>query len=374
MHSESRNNKYTIYMNEPFIVVHIGAGFHSPQKTAQYKALLKQTCNETMAKLRKGVSAEDAVVHAISNLENSDLTNAGFGSNLNYCGQVECDAAIMSGRDCSFGSVGSVRARNAIVGAKAVMDLDRKGEIGSGRIAPMTLVGSGAESFLREIGIEVIENDDLISFDARNKWKKWRSVVDRKEEVKNGDNELPGKRVKFNDQTSDLVNDTVGAIAFDKDGFLCSGVSSGGIALKIPGRISEACIYGAGCWASKNVACSVSGTGEQIVKTAFARSIEMILDNDNEENSDGIDSLAFVKCLEDFVASPRLAKYADKSVGFISTRVSRTDKGNSYCECFVGHTTESMGVGYMGGKDKEPRAMISRKAPGKVHSVFMTNI
>jgi taspase, threonine aspartase, 1 len=59
------------------------------------------------------------------------------------------------------------------------------------------------------------------------------------------------------------VNDTIGAICLDSNGLLVAGVSSGGIPLKLPGRVGDSAIFGSGCWA-ENVngrffGCSTTG-------------------------------------------------------------------------------------------------------------------
>jgi taspase (threonine aspartase 1) len=62
----------------------------------------------------------------------------------------------------------------------------------------------------------------------------------------------------------------VGAVCYDGAGvYAC--VSSGGIAMKVPGRVGEAAVYGAGCWATRDVGVSVSGTGEHVMKCMLAR-------------------------------------------------------------------------------------------------------
>lgn len=67
-------------------------------------------CEASLTRLRSvtGYSASSAVCCAIASLEDDPILNAGYGSNLNVDGNVECDAALMYGVDESFGSVAAV--------------------------------------------------------------------------------------------------------------------------------------------------------------------------------------------------------------------------------------------------------------------------
>jgi taspase (threonine aspartase 1) len=75
----------------------------------------------------------------------------------------------------------------------------------------------------------------------------------------------------------DIIMDTVGAICIDYAGNLATGVSSGGIAMKVKGRVGMAAVYGCGCWAGAksnlsgiSTACTFTGAGEQIVQSIAA--------------------------------------------------------------------------------------------------------
>lgn len=111
----------------------------------------------------------------------------------------------------------------------------------------------------------------MISATSTQMWKKWKGRL-----------EDSASRLDVMASEADresLLQDTVGAVAWHPSGGMTAGVSSGGILLKHPGRIGQATIFGAGCWAQHHpealdgMACSISGTGEQIIRGNLARTI-----------------------------------------------------------------------------------------------------
>lgn len=90
------------------------------------------------------------------------------------------------------------------------------------------------------------------------------------------------------------VADTVGAVCVDAQGRVSAGVSSGGIALKVDGRVGEAAVYGAGCWAQDGdpetgrpaVAVSVTGVGERVMAALLARTCAAALLEGRSTGSD----------------------------------------------------------------------------------------
>ena len=110
--------------------------------------------------------------------------------------------------------------------------------------------------------------------------------------------------------------DTIGAIAISRDGQSAAAVSSGGVALKTPGRIGQAATYGAGCWAEDGNAATTTGTGEQLIKTNFARVLNDCLVNPLEhENLPMAADRAFIRhfmnsrILKEYDVDSRLAGF-----------------------------------------------------------------
>ncbi|KAI0706840.1 nucleophile aminohydrolase [Cerioporus squamosus] len=236
------------------VAVHGGAGFHSHSSASEVKRALRSACVRTSADCPRGTSALQAVSAAIAVLEDEECLNAGYGSNLTLSGTVECDASIMDGRTGDFGAVGAVSdVQHPIQVAHEVLRYSRKPDP-LARIPPLHL--------------------DLSR--ARQEWTKWRGEL---EAARASSSALYTEHLETTRlvpaQLDGLHNrqDTVGAVVCDAAGDLAAGVSSGGLLLKLPGRVGEAAIYGAGCWATRSVACSVSGAGEYITRMSLARTI-----------------------------------------------------------------------------------------------------
>ncbi|VDN32873.1 unnamed protein product [Dibothriocephalus latus] len=246
------------------VAVHAGAGFHSKANEKSYKELCTNACRAAANILCCPItetSAIDAATAAVRVLEDHILTNAGFGSCLSVDGTVECDAGIMCGKALKFCSVGSVRSiKNPIDVARSML-IEHLGSTASetGRIKPLILCGEGATNWARDFaGIPLVPMNSLISRPAHEKWKKYRKLVNHfEEQLCPNELQLEHERpLRKRPRLTDRM-DTVGAVCIDSSGNVCAAISSGGIPLKICGRIGQACVYGCGSWAEVTPALSI---------------------------------------------------------------------------------------------------------------------
>ncbi|XP_046613466.1 threonine aspartase 1 isoform X1 [Neodiprion virginianus] len=325
------------------IAVHVGAGQHSLTLKEKYEKLCCVACKKAASILKSGGNVLDAVVEATIILENSPLTNAGYGSNLTIEGKVECDASVMDGSTLQFGAVGAVGGiKNPVAAAKLLCN-QQSGNLTHGRIFPSFLVGDGAQLWGKEKGLQTTSVEDLISVKALKIYKHYKRKVLSCENVQ--------KQI-----TKKM--DTVGAICVDTDGNVASACSSGGIILKHPGRVGQAAVWGCGVWARSargspdcSVATSTSGCGEHLISATLARSIaEGIL-------SSNCPTTALHSVMKnDFIESPFLTGLDQKLGGTIAIKYSPQQ--------FVGdllwsHSTKSMIIGYMNTRELKPKSRMS---------------
>ncbi|VDP30747.1 unnamed protein product [Echinostoma caproni] len=337
----------------PCVIVHAGAGYHSKTKETAYKELCGDACRVAVSVLSdRSKGAVCAVSAAVAHLEDSILTNAGFGSNLTFDGSVECDAGIMCGSSLKFAGVGAIsRIRNPIFAAELLLQEQLHGTYTTlGRVQPCILFGSGARRWVLARDPSRFSEVDLASDKARADWikyKQWFSAAEAKKLVENETVQckLPLKQRRLAEGQSRL--DTVGAVCVDKLGNVAAAVSSGGVALKHEGRIGQACMYGCGCWADQDLSGSAvgvvtSGTGEQLIRTQLAqRTAEAVLSS----SDDSLPDILRTVITNNFLNSRLLAQDEHRYAGVAGVYSSSSGSFRNI-EIFFGHTTRSMSVGY----------------------------
>ncbi|XP_046670000.1 threonine aspartase 1 isoform X2 [Homalodisca vitripennis] len=367
-----------------FVCVHIGAGQHSETLEEKYKQLCQQASKQGVDILTRGGSAVDAVVAATVLLEDSPLTNAGFGSNLSMDGKVECDASLMDGGHLTFGACGAVAGvKNPVLLARHICDQQRV-PLSLGRVPPCLLAGEGAHRYAIEHNIATVDPDSLISDKTIRTFKHFMKRFNRYQEHEN-------KRMKYNtgftsEKQMDTVGavcvytkeniavacssggvlmneqlqkqmDTVGAVCVDTKGNIAVACSSGGILLKRSGRIGQAAMQGAGCWADSTVGVVSTGCGEHLMATCLAREAAR-----NIHASDCPTSALHTTFVDGFLESPLLRNVEEKLAGLLVIHV----KGGRG-EMLYAHTTDSMCIGYMATNNKKPRSRMSRLPAGAKH-------
>ncbi|XP_067941640.1 threonine aspartase 1-like isoform X2 [Watersipora subatra] len=346
-----------------------GAGYHSLSKEGLYGELCDKACRRGKSVLEDGGSAQSAVVEVMKVLEDSSLTNAGFGSSLSIDGEVECDASLMTS-DGYYGSVAALRSvQHPIAVASKLLEkqLDPPAD---GRIPPSCLAGEGAELFAREHNIPLVDPSALISEAAQSSYEKYLSIIEKYNPRKrraesSGNSDAPSSKSTCLDTgETDKVLDTVGAICVDSSGFIACALSSGGIALKHQGRVGQAAMVGSGCWVNEHAAVATTGCGEQLMRTMLAKTLADRLQTATGDSDEELNLVKVERTFkQDFIESRTLQNDRDKFGGAI---IVLLDTPNTQVELLWAHTTKSMCVSYMSTTSDQPTVLISRLPPKKV--------
>jgi L-asparaginase / beta-aspartyl-peptidase len=246
------------------IAVHGGAGTierskMTPEKERAYRSGLEQALRAGYEILKRGGSSLDATEAAVRVLEDDPHFNAGRGSVFTSAGTNEMDASIMDGRTLKAGAVGSVQhVRNPVSLARLVME----------KSPHVMLDCAGAETFAQANGIELV---DQKYFFTQERWDALQKIKAAEKNRASG----AGKSFLITDQDR---HGTVGAVALDKDGNLAAATSTGGTTNKMPGRIGDTPVIGAGTYAN-NQTCAVSctGDGEYFIRAATAHEVSALM-------------------------------------------------------------------------------------------------
>jgi beta-aspartyl-peptidase (threonine type) len=254
------------------IALHTGAGgvnrdLKAEERVALEKSLLAAL---TVGKdvLVQGGSALDAVEKVVVALEDDPQFNAGKGAVFTRAGTHELDASIMDGATLKCGAVGGVKfQKNPVKVARLVME----------RTPHVLLVGAEADAFGATSGCEQVTQD---YFYTEKRFRQLQEAL-KKEGVTPPEKPAYLLKVSSTSTTRGRLADargTVGCVALDSRGNLAAATSTGGLTGKMPGRLGDTPIIGAGTYAN-NKSCAVSGTGkgEEFIRHSIAARVSLLM-------------------------------------------------------------------------------------------------
>lgn len=237
------------------LIAHGGAGRWRPGTDDDAVEGLRAAVRAGRDILAAGGSSLDAVCATVVALEDNPIYNAGTGAVLNFDGFCELDAAVMESSASRMGAVAALqRVKNPVLVARRVME----------ETDHVMLAGEGAQRFARVMGFP---DYDPVTPARRADWQDKRGRV---EEVL-GPEALRMRR--FLKDHPEYAGGTVGAAAVDAHGVLAAATSTGGVTLKLVGRVGDSPLAGAGNYACAHVAASATGTGEFVMRSLAARAI-----------------------------------------------------------------------------------------------------
>jgi beta-aspartyl-peptidase (threonine type) len=292
------------------IVVHGGAGRWEQEVEPALLAGVRHAAETGALILADGGTALDAAVAAVVAMEDDPVFNAGTGAALNIDGEAEMDAGVMVGHGLRTGNVGALkRVRNPVLVARKVME----------ETDHVLLVGEGAQRFARAFGFP--DYDPVTAqrlADYREKFGMLRAGAGR------------GRLLRLQRLVAgrpDLSKGTVGAVVLDQVGGLAAATSTGGVTLKLAGRVGDTPIPGAGNYATPHAAVSATGWGELMLRCLAAKSVcDLVAGGHGAQ--EGVDEVI-----------ARMAAELGREVGFIAVD-ARGGVG-------LGHATASMPHAYL---------------------------
>ena len=238
------------------LIAHGGAGSWRPGSEQDAIDGMKAAVEAGRAVLLRGGSALDAACATVVTLEDNPIFNAGTGGVLNFDGFVELDASVMESEGKRFGAVSALqRVKNPILVARKVME----------ETDHALLAGEGALRFARAMGFG---DHDPVTPARKADWQS------KREQLAGAAAEGKGLRMRrFLQQHPEYAGGTVGAAAVDAKGVLAAATSTGGVTMKLVGRVGDSPIPGAGNYATELMAASATGTGEFVLRSLSTRQI-----------------------------------------------------------------------------------------------------
>ncbi len=215
---------------------------------------------KSMELLRNGSDPLDAIVAGINIVEDDPNDNSvGYGGLPNEDGVVELDSSCLHGPSHKAGAVAGLQ--NIKNPSSVALQVLRKTD-------HALLIGQGALQFAREMGFK---EQDLLTDASRQAWQKWKANLNPGDKWLDDDQQIPKNNINQKQSRAKqlgipFTTGTIHCSAVDSNGDLSACTSTSGLSWKIPGRVGDSPIVGAGMFCDNNVgSAGATGRGEALI-------------------------------------------------------------------------------------------------------------
>lgn len=210
---------------------------------------------KAMELLGRGADTLDAAIEGVNivELDPNDMS-VGYGGLPNERGEVELDASVMHGPTMRGGAVAALKnIKTPSSVAKKVMQ----------RSDHVLLVGAGALEFAKAVGFP---EENLLTERSREAWLRWKTRLSKE------DDWLEDEEIR--DDFGKRPTGTITCLCLDSKGDMSGTTSTSGLAFKLPGRVGDSPIIGAGLYVDNEVgACGSTGRGEAVLLSCGSRTV-----------------------------------------------------------------------------------------------------
>lgn len=259
-------------MELPMIIVHGGAGAWKDERMPIGLEAVEKAAKVGFLILDHGGSSVDAAEACTIFMESCGNLNAGVGSRPNSDGVQELDAMIVDGSTLNFGSVA------AVTGVQNPVSLARY----------------------------VMERTDYAFFAGENAKRVYEDMITEGYRV-----ESPAGAIRIPSESDGA--DTVGCVCVDSEGRIAATSSTGGIMNKMPGRVGDSPVMGAGAFANDIGGATATGWGEHIMRVVLSRMIVLYIEQGEDPRTA---SEKGIRLFEDKTGSEAGVVAADKHGNF----------------------------------------------------------
>ncbi len=258
----------------------------------QFKNGGDRTCVETaFERILKGDDVLDALVAGVNVVElDPEDTSVGYGGLPNADGVVQLDASVMHGPTRRAGAVACIEGvRTPSLVAKRVME----------ETDHHLIVGRDAQRFARSMGFKI--EDDLNTERSRKAWLEWKRRTDPVHYLEPIKKQAALRQVELDMMAEGWVDPhhfygTINCNGVNARGDVCGVTTTSGLAWKIPGRVGDSPILGAGLYADGDVgAAGSTGRGEANLYSLASFLIVEGMRRGQHPKDAGIDALKRIK-------------------------------------------------------------------------------